>query len=1118
MSTLEQLHGHTIVQASAGSGKTYLLVSRIVRLLLNGAEPGHILAITFTNKAANEMQTRLLQRLYELACCSEQQLQQQLQQLHIAPDAEYMARARALYEYLLRCQNPVKTTTFHAFCQDLLRRFPLEADIAPGFDLIDKTGALHDQAWQALMAHSQDNADIGDELEYLFQQLGLHNSKQALYSFLQHRSDWWAYTMHEAEPLAFARQQLQQQLEVDITSDPLSTLFADNDFIAQINNFHPLLCKHLTKAHQTQSDDIYTAIDDSKDIEQRFAALKAAFFTQQGEPRVRKESAVQAKKMGDAGQQQFLSLHQSICERIMQTMDSIAALQNYHVTNAWYIAGNALLECFQQLKKEQRLLDFTDLEWQAFLLLNHSNNAQWIQYKLDQRIEHLLIDEFQDTNPTQWRLILPLLQELAASDNPNERSVFIVGDKKQSIYRFRRAEPRLFDAAQQWMQQHLQAAITPLTRSWRSSPAIIHFVNQLFQHPVLRQQQADFPLHETHQQHLPGKVALLPMSRRQSEDNGDSHTPAMRNPLQQPRAETGNEHYYHEGKMIAAEIRKLITQKTAIQDNQNSRALRYDDIIILLRNRNHVADYETALREAGIPYIGANRGTLLESLEVRDMLDLLQWLILPFDNLSLAGILRSPLFAVSNDDLIALQQSGNGSWQDKLATFSEKYPDHPVLPRAWQLLQHWQQAATRLPVHDLLDKIYSEGNVIARYQAAFPQHLRPRVTANLTRFLELALEMDSGRYPGMSRFTDWLHELQQNENDAPDEPVSVTQHDEQRVQIMTIHAAKGLEAAVVFLADTAATPADRSTHAALVDWPADSEKPDYFMLTAASHSRDPFSKQCLAEQQRQQQREDANLLYVAVTRAKQILYISASEPRNRNGGWYQLVCDAFELEQPADSTITVCSHGDIATVAIARNTTSAPIASPEPALLQPVQWQYDEYSIAPSQLGIHTATGLGNEDNTRRGIVMHQMLEQLSRHPQQELQTFYSRDAQGIPLQQLQQWWQECSRTLENPLLQPYFDPGQFDHAWNEVAIQFEDNGKTVYGIIDRLVIRDNHAIVIDYKTHPYANEENIATLAAAHAAQMKMYQQGVQQLWPDYQVSCTLVFTATATGYHYQD
>ena len=1126
MTSLEQLTGHTTVQASAGSGKTYLLISRIVRLLLTGTEAGNILAITFTRKAANEMQTRLLERLFELATCSEDNLKKILNDLQLETNPHVINCCRGLYEKILRTDAPVKTSTFHAFCQELLRRFPMEANVSPGFDLLDKTALLYDEAWDALMAEANQDKDesLANSLHLLFNELGLYNTKQALNNFLDHRSDWWAYSLNEDEPVSYAQQHLKTQLNIADKTDPVADLFSDKNNIELLNEFHVLLCKHDTATNLKTSDKIYNVIDENIKQSIRFDLFKQCFLTQTGTAlKTRKASKTLEKKMGLEGQERFLTLHELLSNKLIETNSQLAAIRTMKISSAWYVAGQHYLDNFQKLKKEQRLLDFTDLEWQTYLLLNHSNNALWVQYKLDQRIEHLLVDEFQDTNPTQWRLILPLLEEISASEDSRQRSVFIVGDEKQSIYRFRRAEPRLFYAAEEWLTNHLGATTCPLSHSWRSSPAVINFINKIFTQDKFKTLLPSFIQHETHRQELSGKVTLLPLSLKehiekdQSKEDEDNAAIVLRNPLDEPRAESTSQQYFNEGLLIAEQISHLIKSKIAVAKNNGNEAVNYNDIIILLRSRTHVAEYERALRQSGIPYIGADRGTLLESLEVQDMLDLLQWLILPFDNLSLAGILRSPLFSISNDELIALKQASKGSWLDRLANFVLQHPEHKSLPRAYQLLIQWQDDASKLPVHDLLDKIYSEANVLSRYVAAFPPHLSQRVTANLTRFLELALEMDSGRYPSLTRFSSWLNELRQMENEAPDEPVtSSADETEQRVQILSIHAAKGLEAPVVFLADSASSSANNKAYSTLIDWPAEKEKPEYFLLTAAKNNLDDFSKKCIEEQDFLEQRENANLLYVALTRAKQMLFISGSEPKNKDHGWYEKICSAFEFSSKENcETMILEAVGSEEKISVDKQYKKKDNIIIPKELSSTIEIQNQQIDISPSQqVTSFNKNSESSEGNTTRGIIMHQMLNQLSRHPDNTLTQFYSTEMVEINTVELESWWYECRSIIQDKSFSEYFNPVSYDKCYNEVPIQFQDKGKNVYGIIDRLIIKDNNVTIIDYKTHPYISKENIQNIAQAYSNQMQLYKKGVQLLWPDYNVTSVLIFTAIASQY----
>lgn len=1120
MSLAEQLSGHTTVKASAGSGKTYLLISRIVRLLLKGANSGGILAITFTRKAANEMQTRLLERLYELATCDENKLKETLSELQLDATPTLINLSRGLYEKILHSESPVKTSTFHAFCQELLRRFPMEANISPGFDLADKTAQLYDQAWDALMAEANldKESPLASSLHLLFNELGLYNSKQALTNFIEHRSDWWAYTADKENPALYAKNKLEQQLNIEPNSKPIESLFDNEQNIIYLNEFHVLLCKHDTKKNLEHSDFIYKIIDPTHSLDLRFNLFKQCFLTKTGTSLKRKESKVAEKKMGADGQERFLELHDILSEKLISINAELAAIKTLNTSSAWYLSGQHYLNYFQKLKKEQRTLDFNDLEWQTYLLLNKSNNALWVQYKLDQRIEHLLVDEFQDTNPTQWRLLLPLLEEMAASEDERHRSVFIVGDEKQSIYRFRRAEPRLFIAAENWLKHNLNAHTCPLSHSWRSSPAIISFINKVFEQDKYKALLPSFSEHSTHRKNLNGKITLLPLSLKEEIENDESDETSftLRNPLDQPREELVSQQYFNEGLMIAKQIKKLINEKTTVAKKNGKGKIDYSDIIILLRSRTHVVDYELALRQMEIPYIGANRGTLLESIEVNDMLDLLQWLILPFDNLSLAGILRSPLFSISSADLIAIKQAAKGSWLERLEQFVQDNPEHSSIPRALQLLKKWQDDATKLPVHDLLDIIYSEANVLARYKASFPEHLKQRVTANLTRFLELALEMDSGRYPSLSRFSSWLSELRQMENEAPDEPVTPTSGEtEQRVQILSVHAAKGLEAPVIFLADSANSPSNKKAYSTLIDWPAENDKPEYFLLTAAKNNLDEFSKTCIKEQDSFEQRENANLLYVALTRAKQMLFISGSEPKSKSHGWYEDICSAFNYTSKENQeSVVLEAVGRDEFIVEQKKEAKKKVALISEDLSSPIKINIDQVEISPSQQILLSSNKEANEGNTVRGVIMHQMLNYVSRHPENKLSQFYSAEMSNVNKKDLAQWWNECKGIITEKSLSNYFNPLNYDKTYNEVPIQFKDNGNMVYGIIDRLIIKDKNITIIDYKTHPYINNENISKIAEKYSPQMKLYEKGVQLLWPEYNVTSSLLFTAIASVY----
>jgi ATP-dependent helicase/nuclease subunit A len=275
------------------------------------------------------------------------------------------------------------------------------------------------------------------------------------------------------------------------------------------------------------------------------------------------------------------------------------------------------------------------------------------------------------------------------------------------------------------------------------------------------------------------------------------------------------------------------------------------------------------------------------------------------------------LFAVDDNDLMRITQTGRGSWWDRLETLCADIEAGAPLSRAYRLLTQWRALAGHIPVHDLLDRIYSEGQVLTRFSAAFPPHLQARVSANLTRLLELALEMDSGRYPSLMRFIHWLNELRQQQHDAPDEPVSSGEMD--RVRLMTIHAAKGLEAAVVFLVDAARTPPARNAYSVLFDWPVEQSRPTCLLLNPAQQQRDSLSDNLLEQQRRDELREETNLLYVALTRSCQLLYISGCLPqKGKQLSWYGDIANQYELDPLSVETPLVLETSNSPATILAR--------------------------------------------------------------------------------------------------------------------------------------------------------------------------------------------------------
>lgn len=1089
------------VLASAGTGKTWQLVARLTRLLLNDAPLDSILAITFTRKAAGEIQERLGARLRELLEADEEKLDHLLKELGEAPNAAMREKARSLFETILRSEQSLRATTFHSFCQDLLQRFPLEAGLPPGFELTEQTGVLITEAWDALFADATREPEqaLAEALQQLFDALnGPYNTRTALFNFVEHRSDWWAFTRgSNAEP-DDASEHLRKILAIDHNVASGTDLWSPQRH-AELSEFLELLQKHGTATNKTHTQWLADALNDTETAEAGIKAITPVFLTGKLEPRKRKSNKAQSKAMGESGEERFLQLHSLFCERLSEQREHRNRELTLATNSAWYLAGACMLAHYQRIKRERRLLDFSDLEWNAYQLLNHPDQAHWIQYKLDQRIDHLLIDEFQDTNPTQWRLIKPLLDEMAAGSE-RWRSLFVVGDAKQSIYRFRRGNPRLLGFAADWMQQHLGAGSVHLDQSWRSSPLIMETVNELFQHDCMQGLLTDFQPHSTHLEKQWGRLEIWPLIEPDDREEASVDFTQFRNPLLEPRAQRRDSRYYREGLAIAQRIRELLDENI----------VNCNDILILLRSRTHLSDYEAALRDSHIPYLSQDRGTLLGSLEIRDMEALLKVLMAPQDNLSLAQVLRSPLFSVDDDALLQLAHGQTGSWFERLAELTTA-DSNPLLTRAAQMLTSWQQLAGRIPIHDLLETIFHQANVVQRYKAAFPAIQVPRVKANLVRFIELALEVDAGRYPTLPRFLDKLQQLRNLDKEGPNQ--ATPQSDSgQRVRLLTIHASKGLEAPVVFLADSASTGGGSKACQTLVRWPAEEDRPSDFMLLNRSLDRDSISKARYDSEILETQREAANLLYVALTRARNMLVISGcrSAKRSSEYSWYEQLVTALCSEETVDSGL-VRTHG---TPGPLPEIFSNPVQvmNIDPRLGQTIKVQPAWLEISPSRSAISGDIEPGDADGIQRGLIIHRLLQlAVGAHSRIDTAMLLRQVAGEYSMRhddsRLLEWWQEVETVINNKSLDWLTRPKNDHHAFSEIPIAYRRRNQTVYGVVDRIVVGPEQATLVDYKTHRL-DDASIEQLISHYRPQLELYREGIQRLWPNHSTRACLLLT----------
>jgi ATP-dependent helicase/nuclease subunit A len=1037
----------------------------------------------------------------------------------------------------------------------------LEADIPPGFDLLEDTSLIERQAWQALFSEANKKSKLGNQLSEHLDVImricnGPDNTFTALSNFLKQRSDWWAYTAHSSTPVEFACEQLALSFKLDQTlttkeKNPVE-IFLNDIQIKKLMVFANLLREIKNKTSEKHAGSIDAGLkENNPDIQ--FALIKSAFIKKDGDILLqgRQLNASLEKKLGAEQTSRFIELHHDIAESIQQTSEQVKRLLSLKINTAWYFSGQRYVEIFQQLKREMRLLDFTDLEWKCYELLQHADNAHWIQYKIDQRIDHILIDEFQDTNPTQWHLLSPILDEIAAGPEERRRSVFIVGDEKQSIYSFRRANPALQDQASEWLAENLNAKATPLDFSRRSSAAIINSVNQIFQQTDIQAIMTGFTTHDTYLKNLPGQVMLCDLFANDAEDNEEHDDIYFRNPLKQPHETNSKTLRHTEAEYIAEQILALKNTPSLVTENEKVRPVEFGDIMILMRNRTHIAIYEQALKQKGIPYIGSKKGGLLDNLEIQDLICLLNTLIAPFNNLAFAQVLKSPIFDVSDDDLIQLaREKTETHWYERLMQLASDHiidSTHEIsteMQRAAMLLPRWQAFAEQLPVHDCLDKIFSQGNIINRYIATNKEQNKLKVAANCQRFLELSLETDSGRYPSITRFLQHLLHLKNYSASPPEEPLS--QSTESRVRLMTIHASKGLESPIVFLADCNNTASNRNAYDSLVRWPASKSQPTHFQLQLSKENTDQITQNIQQEKRDEQAREELNLLYVALTRAREQLYISGNaSTKKQDNSWYQIIARGLEN---ANAQITVnnvnckviehLSYGSNIDIKTTEKTNQSESFKIDDRLLKPLSKDVlrtnttTAFMISPSSHSdkassfSHPKAGSTKAENQHngelakwRGIVIHRFIELLCNKNQYPAKKEYCNEiflrlrnetslTKPDYIHHLDECLQEAITTFNSSLFEDIFNTVDNSTSFNEMPLMYKQKKQAVYGFVDRVIKTEKTVTILDYKSHQLAPTETALEVAQQSSKQLNDYVTGIKKIWPKHKIKAGILFT----------
>ncbi len=1030
-----------IVESCAGSGKTWLLISRIIRILLSDVAPSEIVAVTFTKKAAQEMEERLHEWLRFLALGSDNDVKQFLLERGIEEKQVecQLPKAKYLFQTVLSSRPGITICTFHSWFLNILRHGPLRNFANVNNRLVEDHTLLFNEVWQKFSS-SLDKKKASSEkqaINWLVKNYGLHNTRDLIKNFVSKRIEWWAYLRGKTDPIDAVLKSLGVDESLDFTKDYRGDLMKDSIFVDAIKQYRTLILATNLKSAKKKSDLLKTILD-QKDILKYFDNIFAIFFTKKPPHDLRViDSISQRKNLGDEKMDMLLKHHLFLAKTLQTVKIKSDQQRAYKFVETGLICGNYFLKLFQQVKEDKNIMDYVDIEWWANQLINESNQAEYIQFKLDVRYNHILIDELQDTNPIQWRIIKAWLE--SSSSGGNQLQFFGVGDHKQSIYRFRGAEPRIFDICKNYFTKHFAADVLSNNITRRNAFNIVQVINKVFGKTPL-----NFQKHLTSRYKIKGKVEVVPLfiSRNTTEENKFM----WRNPLISKKNDDFALDRALEADGLAKKI-KHILKNWKLEENYGTRRVRYRDILILVKNRVHLEEYEESLRRHSIPFIGAWQGGLLGALEIIDIVSLLKFLSNRASDLDLAIVLKSPIFSATDNDLLRLSgySESVGSWWDCLVLEVEGEKTSPVFRRASQLLNRWYKLVDTIPAHDLIDRIFCEGNLFQRYQETISPQMWGLVKANLEKFLEFSLSVDSGRYPSLQNFLHRIEELKLVERENPQEAPNLgEQSGLDAIRILTIHGAKGLEAPIVWLLDSNLKyENNKVTYGPLVRWHPENIGPSSFVLFSKKDEVISSQERILKEESDLNSLEWERLLYVALTRARNYLIVTGCG-NSVEGSWYQRISEANASLSLDDSHHFLSNQLE--------EITEDQNNSPD-----------NQMKIrSPQVRRVGEIRRLGESSQTMFGTQLHQVLEYLIPPALGGSYFEIQNKFKNISEEEFKELWDSAQGIMQSANMRRYVDPRYYKKAWNELSCS---DGRGGVKRIDRVVEFSKEVYVIDFKS-----------------------------------------------------
>ncbi|MGB6439271.1 MAG: double-strand break repair helicase AddA [Methyloceanibacter sp.] len=1117
------------VSANAGTGKTEVLVRRVLRLLLAGSEPQRILCLTYTKMAAAEMQNRLLQELAAWATMASETLRQSLAALlgrHT--DEGEMQAARRLFAQTLEAKGGLKIYTIHGFCERLLRRFPLEADVTPHFAVLDEAEALRlrGAAFDATMARAAKERDgalgralakiVAVTVEDHFRKMvdAVFGKRAELSRMIALHGSVANWAEAEAESLKRLFGIGPEVTEATLTEAMANVL--DNGAIDAL--LTSLEISGESRKDQDLRDDLQavrTAVGAA-----RVVALKPIFLTTQNNPRksvcskALRTASPQLCAALDAGQLKFAELDL----KRAQTRCAEAS-------GAVLLLADTIHTEYERVKRSQAVLDYDDLVLKTQALLSRAGAAAWVLFKIDGGIDHILVDEAQDTNPPQWSIIARLAEEFFAGKGASDRvrTLFAVGDEKQSIYSFQGAEPKRFGEVGRDFRARARAVgqdwnEVPLTLSFRSTEPILEAVDAVFNTlPAthgLNFGEAEIIEHQAFRKGQAGLVELWPVEAETKPEPAEAFEP-WNDDAAPARA-------------VDILCQRIAAQIKAWLDNgeellSEGRKIRPGDILILVRRREpFTAPMIRALKHAKIAVAGADRMLLLQQIATMDLMSLADFLLMPEDDLALAIVLKSPLFGLDDDDLFALAfERGRTSLWDRLKA---KSVEDKRFAEAADRLSRWLSRVDFAPPYEFfLELLGDDGQAMWKRMIS---RLGPEGSEALDEFLDLALAFDRESPPSLQGFV----------NDLRASEVEIKRDMEQKreeVRIMTVHGAKGLQAPIVFLPDTCMLPRRQGSSIYGLKRRGVPEDEVGHIVWAAGGNSLPHIEAAKAISREDEIAEYHRLLYVAMTRARDRLYLcgwSQKEAPER-ASWYEILeqglrgylteAEGFDgkpvgrLVSEQEKAVKACAPSEAQTAAASLPDWAARPAPPERS----------REILMPSRLGPHLAEDAkayaeqppygpkALVDNRRftRGRLVHTLLQYLPQimpaEQERAARAFVAVRGSDLPAEMLEEVVNETLAIVRDPSFAPIFSPGSFGEVPVVARFGEGENARELSGQIDRLAVLDEALLVLDYKTNrpPPATLEAVAP---GYIAQLAAYRAALRIMFPERALRAAIVWT----------